>query len=213
MKKPNRRFLISLTGGILLLVIGVLLLLSNLDIVTLDLESLIGPLLVGGGLIFILVFITNTDAWWALIPGFTLIGVGINIFMSPWLGENEGRVTAAIFFGSIGLPFLLIYISNHRLWWALLPGGVLLTIAVTQLVPDSPALMGGIFFLGLAITFGLLYLLPKPSGKLKWALYPAGILLLVGIFITLEATNLLAYIGPLVLLAFGVYVIVRALRK
>ena len=213
MKKPNRRFLISLTGGILLLVIGVLLLLSNLDIVTLDLESLIGPLLVGGGLIFILVFITNTDAWWALIPGFTLIGVGINIFMSPWLGENEGRVTAAIFFGSIGLPFLLIYISNHRLWWALLPGGVLLTISVTQLVPDSPALMGGIFFLGLAITFGLLYLLPKPSGKLKWALYPAGILLLVGIFITLEATNLLAYIGPLVLLAFGVYVIVRALRK
>jgi hypothetical protein len=213
MKKLNRRFLISLTGGILLLVVGVLLLLSNLGIVTLELESVIGPLLAGGGLIFLLVFITNTDAWWALIPGFTLIGVGINAFVSPWLGENEGSVTSAIFLGSVGLPFLLIYISNHRHWWALLPGGVLLSIAVTQLIPDSPALIGGIFFLGLAITFGLLYLLPTPSGKLKWALYPAGILLLIGIFITLGATNLLAFVGPLVLLAFGVYVIVRALRK
>jgi len=213
MKKFNRRFLISLTGGILLLVVGVLLLLSNLGIITLNLESVIGPLMAGGGLIFLVVFITNTDEWWALIPGFILIGVGINIFMGPWLGENEGRVAGAIFLGSVGLPFLLIYISNHRHWWALLPGGVLLTLAVTQLVPDSPALIGGIFFLGLAITFGLLYYLPKPSGKLKWALYPAGILLLIGIFITLGATNLLAFVGPLALLAFGVYVIIRAIRK
>ena len=212
MKKLNRRFLISLTGGILLLVVGVLLLLSNLGIVTLELESVIGPLLAGGGLIFLLVFITNTDAWWALIPGFTLIGVGINAFVSPWLGENEGSVTSAIFLGSVGLPFLLIYISNHRHWWALLPGGVLLSIAVTQLIPDSSALKDGIFFLGLAITFGLLYLLPT-LGQTQMGIVSCRHFAADRDFITLGATNLLAFVGPLVLLAFGVYVIVRALRK
>lgn len=213
MKKSNRRFLFSLVGGILLITAGVIFLLDNLEIVTISWEMVIGPMLAGGGLVFLLVFITDTDEWWALIPGFILIGVGINIFMGRYLGTMDSGVSGAIFLGFVGLPFMVIYLSNHRHWWALIPGGVLLTLAIMNLVTGDGPLMGGLFFLGLAITFGLVYILPKPSGRLKWALYPAGILLLMGLLITLGATNLLGYVGPLAMLVIGGYVIYRAIRK
>lgn len=213
MKKSNRRFLMSFVGGVLLIAAGVVFLLSNLEMITISWEMVIGPLMAGGGLIFLLVFITDTDEWWALIPGFILIGVGTNIFMGESMGGVGSPISGAVFLGFVGLPFMAIYLSNHRHWWALIPGGVILTLAGVSLVTDNMALEGGLFFFGLALTFGLVYIAPKPSGKLKWALYPAGILLLLGIFVTLGATNLLGLIGPLALLGIGGYVIYRALRK
>jgi hypothetical protein len=213
MKKSNRRFLLSFVGGILLIAAGVIFLLANLEMVTISWEVVIGPMLAGGGLVFLLVFITDTDEWWALIPGFILIGVGINIFMGQWLDTINSGIGGAIFLGFVGLPFIVIYISNHQHWWAIIPGGVLLTMAAVSLVPDTTSLEGGLFFLGLAVTFGLVYILPKPSGRLKWALYPAGILLLMGVLMILGAANLLGFVGPLALLVIGGYVIFRAIRK
>lgn len=213
MKKSNRRFLLSLVGGVLLIAAGVVFLLANLEMITISWEMVIGPLLAAGGLIFLVVFITDTEEWWALIPGFVLVGLGINTFMGQWFGTPYGRVSSAVFLGFVGLPFLAIYFFHNRHWWAIIPGGVLITMAAVSLVPDTTSLEGGLFFLGLALTFGLVYILPKPAGKLKWALYPAGILLLLGLFMMLGATNLLGYIGPLVLLILGGYVIYRAIRK
>ena len=213
MKKSNRRFLLSVLGGILLVTAGVILLLSNLGRITFDWEVIVGPLLAIGGLVFLFVFITNTDEWWALIPGFVLIGIGINTFMGQWMAAVDSRIGGTIFLGFVGLPFFLIYITHHRHWWAIIPGGVLLTMAGITLIEDNAALEGGLFFLGLALTFGLVYLLPKPGGKLTWALYPAGVLFLLGVLITLGATNLMGFIGPLALLIVGAYVLFRALRK
>jgi hypothetical protein len=126
---------------------------------------------------------------------------------------SDGRLSGAIFLLFVGLPFFLIYVFNPQHWWAIIPGGVLLTLAGVNLVVDNSALEGGLFFLGLAVTFGLVYYLPKPSGRLKWALYPAAILFLLGIGVTLGATNLLGFIGPLALLIAGGYVLYRAIRK
>ena len=213
MKKSNRRILFSVTGGLLLVAAGVILLLANIGRITVNWEVVIGPLLAIGGLVFLLVFISNTEEWWALIPGFILIGVGINTFMGQWMDGIGNRIGGMVFLGFVGLPFFLIYITHQRHWWAIIPGGVLLTMAGITLVQDNASLEGGLFFLGLAVTFGLVYLLPKPAGKLKWALYPAGILFLLGVLITLGATNLMGYIGPLALLILGGYVLYRALRK
>lgn len=213
MKKSKRRLLFSIVGGVLLIAAGVISLLANLGVLTLNWEMLIGPMLAVGGLVFLLVFISNSDEWWALIPGFILVGVGINIFMGHFMGTVASNISGAIFLTFVGLPFIMIYLFHHNHWWAIIPGGVLLTLAGMNLVTNNPALEGGLFFLGLAVTFGLVYLLPKPSGRLKWALYPAGIMLLVGIISVLGATNLLGYIGPLALLIIGGYVLYRAIRK
>lgn len=211
MKNSKTRILMPIVGGILLVAAGVIFLLNNLNIITLDWEMLIGPMFAVGGLIFLLVFIFNTDEWWALIPGFVLIGIGIIIFM----GQNKlaDLWTGAVFLAMIGLPFFLVYAFHPAHWWAIIPGGVMVTLAVVSLLPENGVLSGGIFFLGLALTFGLVYILPKPAGKLKWALYPAGILLFIGVLVTLGATNLINYVWPLALLGGGGYVIYRALKK
>ena len=213
MKKTNRRFLFSIIGGVLLIGAGVIFLLSNLGMITLNWALFVGPMFAIAGLIFLLVFITNTDEWWALIPGFVLIGIGINAFMGQWLGASDGRVSGAIFLGFVGLPFFFIYLSHHDHWWAIIPGGVLLTLAGVTLFTGNPLLEGGLFFMGLALTFALVYILPKPSGKLTWALFPAGILFLVALVVTLGATDLLGYIPPIALLLAGGYLIIRAIRR
>ena len=213
MQKPKSRFLLSLTCGVILLSAGVVLLLSNLEIITIDWEMVVGPLMAGIGMIFLLIFITNTSAWWSLIPGFVLIGLAINTFIDRYPGIIDHDISGAIMFASIGLPFIVIYLSNHQQWWALIPGGVLLTMAVSSLLPGETAYEGGLFFIGLALTFGLVYFLPKPSGRLQWALFPAGALLLLGVLTSLRAASLLRFLGPLTLLIIGGYLIYRSVQK
>ena len=213
MKKSKTRILLPIVGGFLLIAVGVIFLLSNLGVITINWEAIIGPLFAVGGLVFILVFVLSTEEWWALIPGFVLMAIGLIIFM----GEKEVALlepwSGAIFLGFLSLAFFVIYITHREQWWAIIPGGVLLTLTGVTLVPDDGLLTGTLFFLGLALTFGLVYLLPKPSGRLKWALYPAGILFIIGFLMLLGVTNVLNFIWPVALLIAGGYVLYRALRK
>ena len=212
MKTSKTRFWLSIISGILLVAAGVIFLLGNLNILTLDWEVFIGPLFGLGGLVFLLVFVMNTKDWWALIPAFVLTAIGIIIFMDRTMPVVADQWSGAVFLGLLGLAFLIIYIFHREHWWAIIPGGVLLTLSGVTLVSDTD-FSGGLFFLGLAVTFGLIYFLPKPSGKSKWALYPAAILLVLGIFVTLGEANVLNYFWPLALLIGGGYVLYRSLKK
>jgi hypothetical protein len=213
MKKIKAGVFIPVVGGILLVLAGAVLLLNNFGVITLNWEMLVGPLFAVGGVVFLAVFILDRENWWALIPGFVLIALGIIVYMGQNFEDEMGLLSGAIFLGLLGLSFWLIYITHRDNWWAIIPGGVLLTLAGVTLIPDNSVLMGGAFFLGMAVTFGLVYILPKPAGKLKWALYPAGILFALGVLTTLGATDLLTYIWPVALLIAGGYVIYRAVRK
>ncbi|MDY6866415.1 MAG: hypothetical protein SVT56_00685 [Chloroflexota bacterium] len=141
MKKS--RLLFSIVGGIILIAAGVIFLLDNIGLITLDWEMLIGPMFTLGGLVFLLMFIFNTSDWWALIPGFTLIGIGIIIFMGQNMESMAELWSGAVFLGLLGLAFLLIYITHRTNWWAIIPGGVLLTLAGVTLIPDESVLSGG----------------------------------------------------------------------
>ena len=214
MKKSKASVLVPVIGGILLIAAGVIFLLTNLKIIQLPWEFLIGPLFGLGGIIFLLVFIINNKDWWALIPGFILIAIGTIIFMDQNLGGFADQWGGLVFLGLLGCAFLLIYILHPQNWWSIIPGGVLLTLGGVSLIPEkNEGLIGGLFFVGLAITFGLVYILPKPAGKLKWALYPAGIMLILGIASLLGVDRLINFVGPLILLAVGGYFVYRALRK
>ena len=213
MKKINTKLMLPIVGGILLIAAGVIFLLNNLGVFQIRWEKLIGPLFALGGLVFLLVFIINTNDWWALIPGFVLIGIGTIIFMGQSFSPVLDRVGGTIFLAFLGLPFILIFITHPEHWWGLIPGGVLLTLAADNLVSIKSMWSGAIFFFGLAITFGLIYILPKPAGRLKWALYPAGILFVVGILELFDLANVMRYVLPLALLVGGGYVLYRALRR
>ena len=47
-------------------------------------------------------------------------------------------------------------------------------------------------------------------GHMKWAFIPAGILLLMGLLVTMSAASLAGYIAPIVLLGVGIYLVWRA---
>jgi hypothetical protein len=195
--------------GLLLIALGVLFLLQNFGVLS-GLESLIWVVLFGlGGLAFLAVFVASNEQWWALIPGFTLLGLAVLI----GLGDRLGAWGAVIFMASIGLSFWAIYLLRREHWWAIIPGGSLFSVAALIAAAELGADEGsvGVLFLGLAITFGLVYLLPSSAGRMKWAIYPAAVLAVMGVIFLAAMGNLFNFVWPLALIAAGGFLVLRHL--
>jgi len=206
-----RRFEVHVIGGILLIAAGVLFLLQNFGILGGDIVLLWSLLFGAGGLVFLYVFLTNRANWWAVIPGFVLLSLAAVIALDQLAPQAEETWGGALFLGGIALAFWVVYLTKREHWWAVIPGGVLLTIGlVTGLSSVLEGVeMGGVFFLGLGLTFGLLSLLPTPEGRMKWALIPAGVLLAMGLIITAAATAVFNYLWPVALILAGLALLLR----
>ena len=128
-----------------------------------------------------------------------------------------GSLAPAFFLGCIGLGFILVYIATRtEQWWALIPGGVLISLALALAL--EPFLRRGeafvgIFFVGMAATFLLVYLLPKTVGRMGWALIPATILGIMGVIFLSMAVELINLVWAAALIIGGGYLIVRNLRR
>jgi hypothetical protein len=204
----TNRSALAVGGG--LIVLGLLFLLQNFGLLG-GLESLIWVVLFGlGGLIFLYVFASNREQWWAVIPGFTLLGLATLI----GFGDRLGAVGGALFLGAIALSFWVIYFVRRDFWWAVIPGGVLATLAavagMSEFLPDRAA--GGIFFLGLAATFLAVYLLPAPQGRMTWAIIPSGILAVLGLLVMLSLGGIFNYLWAVALIVAGLFLLVRTFR-
>ncbi|MBN1886419.1 MAG: hypothetical protein JW850_00450 [Thermoflexales bacterium] len=167
------------------------------------------------GLPFLLIYAVQAsrghkDYWWALIPGGILTFIAIVIAATSRL---PGEVIGTLVMWGVALPFLGVYLTERQKnRWALIPAGILLVIgAIPALVlaTQSPNVLGGVFFLGLALVFGLIYVVGRGSGESDWAVYPAAILAIIGIGIVLFGQSW----WPLVLVGAGVALLVRALRS
>ncbi len=111
----------SIILGALLVVAGLVFLAQNLELLG-SMENLIWVVLFGlGGLAFLYVFAANREQWWAIIPGFTLLGLAALI----GFGESLGALGGAFFLGAIGLAFWVIYALRRDFWWAIIPAGAL----------------------------------------------------------------------------------------
>ena len=207
-----RRFEVRVVGAILLIGVGVLFLLQNLGVLGAISAILWALLFAVGGAVFFYVFLTDRSNWWAVIPGFVLLGIAGLIALSELAPEVEGAWGGALFLGCIGLAFWVVYLSKREHWWAVIPGGVMVTTALVTGLSSvfDGAEIGGIFLIGLGLTFGLLSLLPTPEGRIKWALVPAAVLSIVGLLITAATASLLNYLWPAALSLAGLYGIFRA---
>lgn len=193
--------------GALLVALGVLFLLQNFGVFA-NIANLIWLVLfAAGGLVFLYVFATNQQQWWAVIPGFVLLGLAVLI----GFGDRLGAWGPALFLGSIGLAFWVIFVVRREYWWALIPAGTLSTLAVVAALADQlpGEAVGGVLFLGLAATFGLVYILTGPASQQRWALIPAAILAVLGVLLTLSLGGLINYIWALALIGVGVYLLSR----
>ena len=199
-------------GGLLILA-GVLFLLDNLGLFTIG--DMIWAILLGlGGIAFLTVFITYRQNWWALIPGCTLVGVSITLFLDFFLPQVGSVASGLIILSSIGLAFLIIYLLNWENWWALIPAGVLFTLAVVAVLDEVYPQMdtGSVFFVGLGLTFAALAILPNPIGQMRWAFIPAVILIVIGIVIAAVQFPVLSVVFALALIVVGVFFLLRAFR-
>jgi len=199
--------------GILLILAGGMLFLQNFGVFDNVLELFWALLFAGGGAIFIFLFLTNREHWWAVIPGFSLLGIGGLIFLDQFLPKVSDAVGGSFFLGAVGLSFWFIFLLKREHWWAIIPGGALFTLAavagIDSLWPGVDE--GGIFFLGLGLTFGLVSIVPTPQGRMKWALIPAGILFVMGLLISAATLSLMKWVWALGLIVVGVLLILRTL--
>ncbi len=206
----------SILWGVLLILGGAALLVDNVYHLNLG-AYFWGIVTLVTGVIFIAEFVGSGRAsWWALIPGVSLLGLAATIFVGELFPAASEMWGGALFLGGIGLAFFLVYFADRNNWWAIIPGGVLGTLAVVSFMDASNQRLvdsGSIFFVGLGLTFLLVALLPTPQGKMTWAYIPGGILLVFGLLILAARTDLLVIIGPAALIVIGLALVVRAFWK
>lgn len=200
--------------GLALVAVGVLALLQNLGLLAADIGILWALIFAVAGVGFLTVFVRNRAQWWALIPGCTLVALGALILLQDLIPTAPEPWGGALFLAGISLSFWLIYLSDRAQWWAIIPGGALLTVALIAGLSTTLAgpTLGGVLFLGLALTFGLVALLPTHREYTRWAVYPAGVLLVMALLSMAAMEQLALYLWPAALILAGLYLTYRTLR-
>jgi hypothetical protein len=201
--------------GLLLIAAGVIFLLQNLGWFGGLTDLLWTGVFGGGGLIFLYIFLAHREEqWWAAIPGFTLLGLAAVTFLDNFGPRFIEPLTGSVFLGSIGVGFVMVYLANPRMWWAIIPGGVMATLAVVAGIDEIGGRgfdSGGVFFLGLGLTFLVLGLLSQRTGeRLTWAFIPATVLIVMGVLIGVNSAALINVLWPFALIVAGGYWIWRS---
>lgn len=157
---------------------------------------------------FLYVFFRDRSHWWALIPAYVLLSIGL---MIPLVEYNIMRDTfvATYVLGSIALPFLVIYLLNREHWWALIPAYTLITIGVMVSLLEARVLSDLIVpaFVMFAIAIPFLFVYARNPSQ-WWPLIPGGIMALIGTgFLLSERSTRL--VAPVLVIALGVVIILR----
>lgn len=205
MKKDQSR----MVWGSILILAGILFFLQEFQILGSAFEILWVILMAAGSGAFLWMYFTKREQWWAVIPGLTLLGltlVGLNNIIQVLPGGNW---IGAVFLGCIGLAFWMVYLRRQEQWWAIIPGGVLLTLALVAGLDFLSDWSDVIFFLGLGVTFGLVGLLPQQTHNTRWAFIPAGIMIVLGLALFAPIQSVINYVWPVLLVGLGIFVLIR----
>jgi hypothetical protein len=203
-----------MVGALLLIVLGVVMLLTTLNVITIDSGIVFGILFLAGGAAFLAILVGNPRLnWWAVIPGLVLAAIGIIILF----GDRMGNWAGSLMLIAIAMAFFVVYFMNRTFWWALIPAGILTTLAILIGVEDvvhmPDTLFPGLMFLGFGATFLALYFLPTSVGRLRWAIWPAGVMLIMGFIMSLTTTSALNLVWAVALILGGGYLIYRSVAK
>lgn len=211
----NRFSASGLWWGGLLVVGGALWLADATDVFN------ISPLVVAiffalAGIGFAVDFARDSDSWWAAIPAGTLLGLGALIaFVESTTAPDEWG--ASMLLAGSGLGFLAVYLRLRDHWWALIPAGGLVSVAI--IVASVPIVERGegiaaVVLVIMAAILVALALVPIRGRRMWWPLVPAGILGVVAAFLALDAAQALEpynWVSPAVLLVIGLFVVFRTL--
>ncbi len=207
-------------GGALLLLGGVVILLFNLGVFDQwrpALEYGVAGTAAIAGLGFLAYYIYDRAQWWPVLPGLTLLGAGATIY----LGAREAvhsETLASLLFLALAIAFAIVYGSDRRNWWAIIPGGILLVIGLIVLLSQRLPfeLLGALLFAGIGLVFFLVYLLGPAKREVWWALIPSAALVLAGLVtysLTAGRGQWFGQLWPLIPIAGGLFLLGRELAK
>lgn len=153
-----------------------------------------------------------------LIAGSILIVIGLFNLAAIYL-----KPAPELLLGALALIFMIAgFITRKN--GLLIPGGILSGLTAGIYLVEGPyqhaadELQGGIFMLAFAGGFALITLLTLANTRLGarctmvWPLIPAALMALVGGLLVAGNTQALQYLNvgwPLILIAFGVYLVLR----
>ncbi len=206
----RKRGYASLIWGGLLIIAGLLLLADNLDLLG-DVKGSIWSLILGAsGLLFLAIYISDREQRWALIPGLALVGIAVAIFLADQ-GLVPDYLVATIILAAVGLPFLLIFLSDPKQWWALIPALALAGSAAGVFLEGTGTIsdeaVGGVIVGGIGLGFLAIYVIDREQW---WALIPGGIMGIVAIGLLVATAA--ACIFPVALILLGLLLLRGALR-
>lgn len=201
--------------GILLVAIGILIVLQNLDLLQGNTGNIVwASLFIIASSYLIYKFYRNRRQWWLVIIG--LVGLFLAasniISLFPALAMYSNLVSII----GIGFGFLLIYLIGKENWWALIPVGLLFSIGVGEILEISQAgvITDGIIFWGLGFTFLIMLFLPTQTKRMNWPAIPAAVLLAIGAVVTLDkGGRFFSILGPGLLLFGGGLILYLSTRS
>jgi hypothetical protein len=164
------------------------------------------------------VLVSDRQQWWAIIPGVVLLDLGLIIALGEAVDRGllrfPGDWIGGIFLLGLGVAFFLVFFMRPDFWWAIIPAGVLSSLALvagfSSVLPEGGAY---ILFFGLAITFALVGMIPVDNKRMQWPWIPAGILFFIGLLVLASAGNLINYLWPVAMIIGGGILLLRAFMR
>lgn len=151
---------------------------------------------------FISYLTSGLKEWGWLFPAGVFGGLAVTVAMAV-NGVDGATVGSPLFFGLL-IPFAAAYLTDRaRNWWALIPGGVMMSLAFVTLIADNARgeWIGAIFLFMIGLPFLIVYL--NNRARNWWALIPAGVMLFLSLIVVMSTSVQGEWIGALFLFAIG----------
>jgi hypothetical protein len=165
------------------------------------------------GASFLLVYLNNRTRTWALLVAYILGVLSIAPLMTS--SGRDGAYFGPIFLLAVAVPFFVVYFRQPEHWWAIIPAGVMTTLALIAGLAISgwirSANEGGyanaLLMGGLAVTFAVVWLRhAKPWARVVTIALAA--VALASIFFTSYSQ----IFWPVAIILVGIYLFYTALR-
>jgi hypothetical protein len=157
---------------------------------------------------FVAVYLRNRKQWWALIPAYVMLAVGVMVVLIELEILRDPFISSYVF-AVILLPFLVAYLHNREQWWALIPVYVMFAVGVMVMLIElgilGDLLVPAYVMFAIAVPFFIVYV---RDTKLWWALIPAGIMTVMGLAF-IVAQGMFQTVAAIVLLLVGIWTLLR----
>lgn len=218
MDKKQRGIII----GSLIIFIGIIILLANLDILNVSGDISAGTIFLLIGIALLSFFYSDRSKFYLLILGGVFCTIGFTVVihslrMIPY--HLRDNLSWAVFIWGLATTFLAIFRHQRSHWWSTILAGFLYVIGLVIFIDAVFWIDAGnlwvIFLGGTGLALGIGYLKSETKQSARWAKYLAaifGLLALVVLYFHNEHYSIIRFILPALLILVGGYYIYNGLN-